>query len=93
MKAAITALILIGSANAAEGQQDTVRIQAISVAPYRDMLVAVRDKVKKLVVGRQTLVQVLAAKPSAAFDATWGKGFMKADDFVTSVFESLTVKK
>ncbi len=63
------------------------------MAAYRDMLVAVRDKVKTLVAGRKTLVQVLAAKPSAAFDATWGKGFMKANDFVTSVFESLTAKK
>jgi glyoxylase-like metal-dependent hydrolase (beta-lactamase superfamily II) len=60
---------------------------------YRDMLVVVRDQVKKLIAERKSLAQVLAAKPSAAFDAKWGNGFMKADDFVTTVFESLTAKK
>ena len=59
---------------------------------YRDMLVAVRDNVKKLIAERKPLAQVLAAKPSAAFDAKWGNGFMKANDFVTTVFESLTAK-
>ncbi len=47
---------------------------------YRDMLVVVRDKVQKLIGQRKPLAQVLAAKPSAAFDAKWGNGFMKADD-------------
>ena len=60
---------------------------------YRDMLVAVRNSVRKLIVQRKSLAQVLAAKPSAAFDATWGNGFMKTPDFVTSVFESLSAKK
>ena len=60
---------------------------------YRDMLVAVRDNVKKLIAERKPLAEVLAAKPSATFDAKWGNGFMKADDFVTTVFESLTAKK
>ena len=60
---------------------------------YRDMLVAVRDNVKQLIAAGKTLAQVLAAKPTAAFDAKWGNGFMKADDFVTTVFESLTAKK
>ncbi len=60
---------------------------------YRDMLVAVRDNVRKMVAGRKTEAQVLAAKPSAAFDAKWGNGFMKANDFVTMVFESLTTSK
>jgi glyoxylase-like metal-dependent hydrolase (beta-lactamase superfamily II) len=59
---------------------------------YRDMLVAVRDKVQKLIAEGKPLAQVLAAKPSAGFDAKWGKGFMKADDFVTTVFESLPPK-
>ena len=60
---------------------------------YRDMLVVVRDNVQKLIGRRKPLAQVLAAKPSAAFDAKWGNGFMKADAFVTTVFESLSAKK
>lgn len=63
------------------------------MAAYRDMLVTVRDNIQKLVASRKTLAEVLAAKPSAAFDAKWGNGFMKANDFVTSVFESLAAKK
>jgi hypothetical protein len=41
---------------------------------------------------KRTLEQVLAAKPTAAWDARWGNGFIKADDFVTTVYESLTKK-
>lgn len=57
---------------------------------YRDMLVAVRDKVRGLIGQGKPLAAVIAAKPSAAWDAKWGGGFMKPDDFVTSVFESLS---
>jgi hypothetical protein len=31
----------------------------------------------------------LAAKPSAEFDATWGKGFMMPNDFLTIVYNTL----
>ena len=34
--------------------------------------------------------QVLAAKPSAEWDATWGKGFMKPDQFLTIVHSGMT---
>ena len=57
------------------------------------MLTGIRDNVQKLVARKQTLEQVLAAKPSAAWDEKWGKGFMKPADFVTSVYESLAGKK
>ena len=39
---------------------------------YRNMLVTVRDRVAKLVAGGKTLKQVIAAHPTAEFDATWG---------------------
>ena len=35
---------------------------------------------------------IIAAKPSAQFDATWGKGFMGPDLFVSFVHRSLTEK-
>jgi glyoxylase-like metal-dependent hydrolase (beta-lactamase superfamily II) len=60
---------------------------------YRDMLIAVRNNVRRLVAQKKTLKQTLAAKPSAAWDAKWGGGFMKPDDFVTAVYESVTMKK
>jgi glyoxylase-like metal-dependent hydrolase (beta-lactamase superfamily II) len=60
---------------------------------YRDMLVGAREAVRRLVAQRRTLEQVLAAKPTAAWDEKWGKGFMNPTNFVTAVYESLTEKK
>jgi cyclase len=59
---------------------------------YRDMLVTVRDRVRKLKASGRTLAEVTAAKPTADLDATWGAGFMKADDFVAIVYNTLTLK-
>ncbi len=56
---------------------------------YHDMLVAVRDRVRKLKSGGQTLEQVAAANPTADYDALWGKGFMTPKDFVTIVYNTL----
>ena len=60
---------------------------------YRDMLAGIRDRVKALVAQGKTLEQVLAAKPSAQWDAKWGKGFLNPDAFVSSVHRSLTEPK
>lgn len=57
---------------------------------YRDMLAKVRDRVAPLAKAGKTLDQVLAAKPTAEFDATWGKGFLKPEQFVAIVYSSLT---
>ncbi|HEX7081019.1 MAG TPA: MBL fold metallo-hydrolase [Gammaproteobacteria bacterium] len=39
---------------------------------YREMLVTVRDRVSALVAEGKSLDEVLAAKPTAGFDETWG---------------------
>jgi len=54
------------------------------------MLAAVRDKVKPLVDAGQSLEQVVAARPTAAFDAKWGGGFLKPDQFVGLVYSDLS---
>jgi cyclase len=59
---------------------------------YHDMLVAVRAAVNKLVVLKKTKEQAIAAKPTAQWDAKWGNGFIKPDDMVSTVYESLTSK-
>jgi glyoxylase-like metal-dependent hydrolase (beta-lactamase superfamily II) len=59
---------------------------------YRDVVAGIRDKVKALVAQGKTLDQILAAKPSAQWDAAWGGGFMKPDVFVGVVYRSLTGK-
>ena len=56
---------------------------------YRHMLTSVRDRVQKEKTAGRTLAQAQAAKPSAEFDATWGNGMMKADDFVALVYNTL----
>ncbi|HRC86077.1 MAG TPA: MBL fold metallo-hydrolase [Thermoanaerobaculia bacterium] len=60
------------------------------LAAYRAMLAAVRDNVAKLVAAGKSEADVLAAKPTAAFDETWGKGFLKPEVFTQIVFASVS---
>jgi hypothetical protein len=46
------------------------------------MLVSVRDKVSKLKTEGKSLEEVVAAKPTADYDAKWG-GFVVNGDFFT----------
>ncbi len=57
---------------------------------YRDVLQAVRDRVRSLVDAGKTRDEVIAAKPSASFDAEWGAGFMKPDVWIGIVFDGMT---
>lgn len=57
---------------------------------YRNVMATIRDRVKALVAQGKTLDQAIAAKPTAQWDATWGKGFMTPDVFVSFVYRSLT---
>jgi len=58
------------------------------VAAFRDLLTGSRDRVRKLMVEGKTLPEIIAAKPLSDFDADWGQGFVKADQFVTTIFQS-----
>ncbi len=60
---------------------------------YRDVVAGIRDRVKALIAQGKTLDQVIAAKPTAQWDATWGKGYMGPDVFVSFVYRSLTEAK
>jgi len=59
---------------------------------YRDVLVKIRDRVAALIREGKTREQVIAAKPGAEWDATWGAGFMKPDVFLGIVYESMKKK-
>ena len=50
-----------------------------ALTKYRDMLATVRDRVQKLKTAGRTQQEVVAAKPTADLDGTWGKGFMQPD--------------
>jgi glyoxylase-like metal-dependent hydrolase (beta-lactamase superfamily II) len=56
---------------------------------YRDMLVAVRDRVATLRTIGHTLQEVIAAAPSKEFDATWGAGFMNPAAFLGLVYHTI----
>jgi glyoxylase-like metal-dependent hydrolase (beta-lactamase superfamily II) len=58
------------------------------VKAYRDMLFASRDAIVPLVKAGKTLDEVKAAKPTAALDEKWGKGFIKPDLWTTLVYLS-----
>jgi cyclase len=62
---------------------------AADVGAYRDMLAGVRGKVAALVAEKKTLAEVIAVKPTASWDATYGRGGATPDRFVESVFASL----
>ena len=60
---------------------------------FRDMLAASRDAVAPLVKAGKTLDEVKAAKPTAALDEKWGKGFLKPDIWVSIVYADLSGNK
>ena len=61
-----------------------------SLRTYRDVMADVRGRVAKLIAKKRTLAQIIAAAPLADYDSTWGKGFMKPDQFITIVLAGMT---
>lgn len=56
---------------------------------FRDMLAEVYDNVEKQKAAGQSVKEVVASKPSARFDADWGKGLNSPDFFVELVYNTL----
>jgi cyclase len=56
---------------------------------YRDMLVALRDRVAAMVKAGKTLAEVQAAKPMQDYDEKLGKGFVKPDNVLAFAYTSL----
>jgi glyoxylase-like metal-dependent hydrolase (beta-lactamase superfamily II) len=56
---------------------------------YRDVMVQVRDRVRTLIQQGKTKDEVIAAKPTAQWDATWGAGFMNPATFLGIVYDSM----
>ena len=64
-----------------------------AVREYRSMLKTVRDRVAQQKNAGRTLAQTLATHPTGQFDAKWGGGFIKPDQFVEFVYRSLPERK
>ena len=59
---------------------------------YRRVVATIRDRVKTLVTQGKSLTEVAAAKPTAEFDAVWGRGFMNPDAFLDIIYNDLRSK-
>jgi cyclase len=60
-----------------------------SFIKYRDMLAAIHDNVEKQKAAGKSLKEVVAAKPTSAFDAQWGKGLFTPDQFAAIAYNTL----
>ncbi len=56
---------------------------------FRDMLATVRDRIRKAIQQGKTQDEVVAAKPTAEFDAVFGNGFFKPDAFVAMTYAGM----
>jgi len=57
---------------------------------FRDMIVDVSERVRKLIAQGNTLNEVMAAKPTAAYDEQWGKvPTWSTNDFVPIIYHQL----
>lgn len=56
---------------------------------YVEMLRSIRNRIHTLMQSGATQAQIVAAKPTRAFDAAWGGGFIEPDAFTRLVLSSL----
>ena len=59
------------------------------LALFRDVLVEAREKVGKLKKQGRTLEEVVAAKPTARYDAEWGQSFQTPKSFLGWVYQGV----
>ncbi|MEP7344385.1 MAG: MBL fold metallo-hydrolase [Gemmatimonadaceae bacterium] len=59
---------------------------------YRDVLTMIRGRILKLVVAGKALPDVVAAKPTAEFDATWGSGFINGESLIETIYNDLKAR-
>jgi cyclase len=60
---------------------------------YRDMIVTIRDRIKKLAAAGKTLAEVQAAKPTAEYDAAWGGAFIRGPQLVETIYKDLSKRR
>ena len=59
------------------------------VQGFRSMLAGVRDRVQPMVEAGKSVAEVIAAKPTAPFDAQWGGGLFKGRHFAELAYNGL----
>jgi glyoxylase-like metal-dependent hydrolase (beta-lactamase superfamily II) len=56
---------------------------------YRDILASIRDRIAALKGDGKSLNEIVAAKPTAAYDAKWGTGFVNGEFFTKLVYKGV----
>ena len=56
---------------------------------YRNTLATIRDRIVALKREGKSINEIMAAKPTAAYDAKWGKGFVNGEFFTKLVYKGL----
>jgi len=92
----IDGMIRAAEANVAKVTDETIVIPGHGpiggkneMIEYRDLLVTVRDRISTLKKEGKSLEEILAAKPTAAYDAKWGRLFLNGDFFTKLVYKGL----
>jgi cyclase len=84
------AIIALGRADTKIIPGHGLTVDKAAVAAHRDMMIGVRDKVAALARQNKTQEEVIAAKPTADFDAkVTGATAMTADRFVGQLYQEL----
>jgi cyclase len=93
MIAAIDILLTLGDENAKIIPGHGELGDRATVREYGKMLKTVRDRVRQQKAAGRSLEQTLATHPTAEYDGRWGTGFIKPDQFVTMVYQSVSTTR
>ena len=80
-KVSATTIVIPGHGAVTTGKAD--------LTLFRDVLVDAREKVAKLKKQGRTLEEVVAAKPTAAYDTEWGQSFQSPKSFLGWVYQGV----
>jgi glyoxylase-like metal-dependent hydrolase (beta-lactamase superfamily II) len=80
-KVSATTLVIPGHGAVTTGKAD--------LTLFRDVLSEARQRVAKLKKQGRTLEEVIAAKPTAAYDTEWGQGFQTPQSFLGWVYQGV----
>jgi glyoxylase-like metal-dependent hydrolase (beta-lactamase superfamily II) len=86
--AAVTDKTIVIPGHNLPGQASAVSSKS-EFSAYRDMLVAIRGNVAKLKATGHSFDEIVAAKPTAAFDAMWGQFLITPALFTKLVYEGV----
>jgi hypothetical protein len=60
-----------------------------TVKTFQDMIETVRDRVRRMIEAGRTESEILSEHPTSDFDAQWGHGRVRSDEFVHEVYSAV----